>query len=85
MYEACLGCPQTSRSLPPRARILKVYIQVLTGFRYVSYPDQQNVALSRLSLKPAPIVGMVGGAYILRTGERVRSLWWHRSSSWVNQ
>ena len=52
-------------------RILKVYIEVLTGFSHVFNPDGlNNTFLSKSCvLGMAPTVGTAGIACILRTGE----------------
>ena len=59
-----------SRSPPPSPRILKVYIEVFTGFSHVFHPDDlHNTLLSQgCALEAAPSVRTVGGIYIPRTG-----------------
>lgn len=74
MRLALNGC-KTSRSLHMPVRILKVYIKAFIGFSHVFSPDSLNILLSQgYVLETAPSVGMVGGTYIPRTEEGVKSL-----------
>lgn len=67
-----MGSYKASRSLHSPTRILKVYIEDLTGFSHVYYPDGLNdTLLSQVYvLVMAPTVGRVGSTYIPRTGRR---------------
>lgn len=68
------GC-KTSRSLHTPLRILKVCIEAFIGFSHVFSSDGLNILLSHgYVLETAPNVGMVGGTYIARTEEGVKSL-----------
>ena len=57
------------------ARILKFYIEALTGFSHVFSPDGLNNTLLSQGhvLERAPMVGTVGRTYIPRTREGVKS------------
>lgn len=74
-YEAYLRCPKTGRSLHPPSRTFKVY-GGLSGVQSHLHPHGlQDVLLSQSCvLGKAPSVGRVGGVYIPRKGEAVRSL-----------
>ena len=71
-----LGGPKTSRYLQLPTRILKVYIEALTGFSRVCCPDGlSNILLSQgCVLEMTPSVGTVGRTHIPRAEEGVRSL-----------
>ena len=76
-----LGCCKLSKSPHLTTRILKVYIEALTEFSHMYYPDDlSNTLLSQVT----PSVRMVGGMYIPRTGKGTRRLQLLRSSSRVN-
>lgn len=79
-----LGTHKTSRSLNPPDRILKVYMEVLTGFRHVYYKDAvNNTCLSQgCILETSP---SVGGMYVPRTEEGVKSFQLPESSSKVSR
>ena len=57
------------------ARILKVYIEALTGFSHIFNPDSLNNTLLSQGciLGVSPTVGMVGGMCIPRAGEQEMS------------
>lgn len=78
----CLWCSKISRSLHLPTRILKVYIEALSGFSYIFSPnDFKNPLLPPGSvLETTPSRGMSGRKYIPGTGEGVRSLWFPRPS-----
>ena len=69
------------------AKILRVYIEALTGFSHVFSPDGLDSTLLSQGciLETAPTVGTVGRMYIPMTEERVRSFRMLGSSLWVNQ
>ena len=71
-----LGGGKMTRSPYPRTRILKVYIEVLTGFSHIFSPDGFNSTLLSQGciLGTAPTEGKVGRVYIPRTGKGVRGL-----------
>lgn len=60
-------------------RILKVYIEALTGFSHIFSPNGLNTLLSQdYILELVAGMGTVGGTHIPRTGEGIRSLWLSR-------
>ena len=66
---------KTNRSPHLPTRILRVYIEALTGFSHIFSPDDLNIFLSQgCILETAPNVEMVGEMYIPRIEEGVRSL-----------
>lgn len=69
-----VGGLKMSKSLHPPARILKVYIQTLTGFSHIHNPGGLNNTLLSQGyvLETASTVGM-GGKHITRAGEGMRS------------
>lgn len=71
---------------PTPTRILEVFREVLTGFSHIYCPDGLNNALlsQGCDLERAPAVGRVGGTYIPRTEEGMRSLPLPRSHSQIN-
>ena len=70
-----------SRSPHPPARILTVYIQVLTGFSHVNHPDGfHTFSLKATSLKTAPTAGTWAERTFQGRGG-ARSLRLHRSCS----
>lgn len=74
--KVCLGHLTIGRSLYPLARILTVYTEAFTGFSHVYHPDGLTTHCSlnnTTSLKTAPTAGTVGGMYIQRTRNGVRS------------
>lgn len=81
-----MGNCKRDRPLTLPARVLSVYIEATPGFSCVHSPDGLNstVLSPGCILEVAPTVGIMGRKYIPRTGERVWSLRWPRSSSPVN-
>ena len=67
---------KTCRSLPPPTRILKVYIETLTGFSHTFSQMVSTTNLNKSLKDTAPCVGLVGRRYIarVRAGVGVRSL-----------
>jgi len=64
-----MGSLKMSRSLTQPTRILKVYIEALTGFSHIFCPDglSNNTLFSQsFMLGTAPTVGTVGRMYFLR-------------------
>lgn len=74
-YEAYPRCPKTGRSLHPPSKTFQVY-RGLSGVQsYLRPRGLQDVLLSQSCvLGKAPSAGRVGGVYIPRKGEAVRSL-----------
>lgn len=66
------------------ARILEVFGEAFPGSNHIEDPKGLNNTHSQGSvLQTAPILGMVCKTYMPKAGDRVRSLWLPRSSSWV--
>ena len=80
-----LSSCRMSRSLLLPTRILSLYRGLNWVLDCIQSRWFQLFTLSRLVLEIAPSAGMVGRAYIPRTGERVRSLQLPRFSSWVKR
>ena len=67
---------KTCRSLSPPTRILKVYIETLTGFSHTFSQMVSTTNLNKSLKDTAPCVGLVGRKYnaSVRAGVGVRSL-----------
>ena len=81
-----LGGQQDKNITAPTCQNLKSLYRGLNGVQsgIQSRWSQYHITLSRVILEMVPATGTVGRVYIPRTGERVRSLWLPKSSSWVN-
>ena len=85
-----LGSRKRCRFQHPPTRILKAYIETLTGFSHVFSPDGLNNTLlpQGCVLEKGPTMRMGNGGqdilYFPRTREGVRSLWLPGASSQVN-
>lgn len=85
-YQACVGGHKTSRSLHLGPQILKVYIEALTAFSQIYYPDgPNNTLLSQVCVLENNSHYRSGGWNIPRTGKWVRSFRLPGSSFRVNQ
>ena len=71
-----LSWVQENRCLHLPSRILKVYIEALTGFSHIYLSDigTTHCSLKAESLEELPLWELWAKVYILRTGEEVKSL-----------